>query len=612
MLFFLPFAAAAAPFPKGDSWQPITAWTPSQGEDFFTTEEEVGQTRYVIQIGDGVEVGWPHGYHVVAEGNGIAGTSYAVRATVTLDHVRDGQGAALSLMFFDETYQRIGDAVSYAPPGLPGTIAMRTLAAAPEGTREVRAAILLHGRGTARFQDIAWAKRPPAATPPEGTQPRLLITGAANTGGQRIIGFGAEDDGWFYNAHNRAMGVDEAAIALRERRIDWLAPDWTRMFFWYHDWDPELSGDYFTFESDNMESKYRALACYQKLGTRVTGCGVEWGMKDRFDDPERVARSVGALLEHLIVEKGFTCIRDWTFTNEPNYYWTVSGKSFADFVAMHAALRAEFDRRGLSVNLMGSDDGDNAAWFTACAQDPTYRTLVTTMASHVYPQPERQPLIYQFVDERLQTLWRQTETRQIPFVMAEFGLADARMKPPSLNPYMREYGYALNGMAAVIAMLNAGASGANLWCLQEVYYPGGKITMEPGLWNFGGDWKVRPVYHALACLTHATEEGSQYRALRVERTPGENGEIDVAAVGNALFWANRSTQPGILAAGQDAGVSLSFARAFTDTPRLLEDNYAGARLEKARNGEIALPARAFGYARVSWQDTPDSPPERKE
>jgi hypothetical protein len=604
-------AQAGEPWPEGATWQRITEWTPVQGENFFAVEQADSQPAFALTIGDEAEVGWPHAYHVLALGDTIAGTSFVLRATATVHELRDGQGGVLSLMFFDKDNRRIGNAGAYAPPDMPGEVAMHARAVAPQGTHQVRAAMMLHGRGTVRFRDVEWAQQTPAPAPPSGTAPRLTITGVGASG-QRMIGFGAEDDGWFYNAQNREQGADDAAIALRERRIDWLAPEWTRMFFWYKDWDPELSGDSFTFDSDNMQSKYRALACYQKLGTRVTGCGVEWGMRDRFDDPARVARSVGALLEHLIVEKGFTCIKDWTFTNEPNYDWTVSGRSFQDFVAIHAALRAEFDRRGLDVQLMGSDDGDNAAWFAACAKDPAYRALVTTMASHAYPQPEWLPFMRQFAAERTGALRAQPETAAMPFVMAEFGLADERMVPPATNPYMREYDYALNGMAAIIDMLHAGTAGVNLWCLQEVYYPGGQTPMELGLWNFGGGWEVRPIYHALACLTRGTEPGAQYRALTVENAPGEGGDIRVAAVGDALFWANRSTQPGVLIAPPQAGLALSDVTAFADGPQLLEDDYAGERLEQADSGEITLPARAFGSARVSWHDSPGSTPERKE
>ena len=97
-----------------------------------------------------------------------------------------------------------------------------------------------------------------------------------------FLGFGVEDDGWFYNEENASHGVNAEDIALREGRIAWMRPATVRMFCWYKDWNP--SGDWatFTFGSPNMLSHYRTLDLYQRLGARVNITGVEWGVADPY------------------------------------------------------------------------------------------------------------------------------------------------------------------------------------------------------------------------------------------------------------------------------------------------------------------------------------------
>lgn len=103
---------------------------------------------------------------------------------------------------------------------------------------------------------------------------------------------------------------------------------------------------------------------------------------------------------------------------------------------------------------------------------------------------------------------------------------------------METYPYAVWTAAFVIEGLNRGVAGFSIWCLHEVYYPGGGF-MNYGLWDFKDNgWEPRPVYHPWAAFSRLTEKGD-----RVRRCDSSHpGHVLGAAVGRTLFWVNRGDQ----------------------------------------------------------------------
>ncbi len=120
-----------------------------------------------------------------------------------------------------------------------------------------------------------------------------------------------------------------------------------------------------------MQSHYRTLDLYQRLGTRVNLTGVEWGMEDAYQDPQAFAHAVGELFEYLIRTRGYTCIRDWTLTNEPNLSIASFGYTFDDYVQLLQLVKAEFAQRGLALNVAASDESGSPTWRTSMRLTPT-------------------------------------------------------------------------------------------------------------------------------------------------------------------------------------------------------------------------------------------------
>ena len=534
-----------------------------------------------LEADDTEEVTWRHVFQGLPAGPGMM---FRAAAEGRGENVRVGHGLYLSIAFYDADNRRIAHNDATIQPGLEGWTVMTARGCAPEGTVRAGLLLLLHGRGRAEFRNVRLTRLPDRAHAPTADYAEITVTQEKTC--EALIGFGAEDDGWFYNRENAARGADEAAIALREARIEWMQPDYVRMFFWYNDWNPSLDAETFTWDSDNMLSHYRTLDLYQRIGARVNVTGVEWAVENPWGNPERLAKAIGALLEHLIKTKGYTCVQDWTLTNEPNLFYIKSGESFEKFVRMHQLVAGEIKARGLKVNIVGSDDGDGEIWFAHCVKDDDYFAVCDLFASHFYLHQSALPFAGDLFRDRIAMLAARTPRK--PFIVAEFGLMDERTQPPDKNPYMEEYPYALWSQACFIDGLNAGVAGFVTWCIHEMYYPGGRTPMRFGLWNFGDPWDVRPIYHVVAAFARNTRAGDS--VWRCDSTQPD--WVKAVHAGDTLFWVNLADRPMEI---RVQGFQAETVRIMTE--ETLEGDRECGRLLPWGDGRFTAPPKSLGYAR---------------
>jgi hypothetical protein len=453
---------------------------------------------------------------------------------------------------------------------------------APPGTTHARLTLILNGHGEALFGDACFMRTTPEPLPSLEGPITLKVTSEVACDG--FLGFGAEDDGWFYNRMNADHGVDEKDIALREARIEWMDPDFVRMFFWPRDWCPSDDWETFTFDSPNMQSHYRTLDLYQRIGATVDVTGVEWGMKDPYSDPAKFAHALGELMGYLIRSKGYTCIRYWTLSNEPNGAFHDFGYSFDHFVRIHTAVKEEFSRRGLAVKIVGSDDAQSVEWYRECVSSPAYYDAVDVFSSHRYFLFPETAVIPSFFRDRLEPLALRTPRK--PFILGEFGFHDAQ-SGVVVNPLMKTYPYAVWAADLAIEGLNQGVSAFSIWCLHEVYYPGGAF-MTYALWDYkDNDWKPRPVYYAWSNFSRLTEAGD--KVVRVDSS--DPRRVRGAQVGGTLFWVNLSGEPAeVVIQGFEAG------QVRIQTENTLEGDRECGAVKEIEDGRFNAPPMSFGYA----------------
>lgn len=560
----------------------LNGWQSNNPAITMDAAERGGRSVARIRVEADQPVGFPYLYQdLPAE----PGETFEARVEAIERDISDGLGGYMSIEFYNAAGERLGYTQTEPARSTDAWKPLRCRGEAPPETVSARICLLLHARGEV-FYDNASLRRINASGIADPVSGPVTITVTEEVACDALIGFGFEDDGWFYNAENAEAGVDAEDAALREARITWMQPDFVRMFVWYKDWCPSGDWETFTLDSDNMLSHYRTLDLYERLGTQVNITGVEWSMPESYRDPEAFARAQGMLLSHLIRDKGYSCIRYWTLTNEPNGAFTGMGYSFDDFVRIHELVRAEFAQRGLDIQIVGSDDAQDFRWFERCLTTPAYYEVSDLFSSHRYFPFLDRDIVVPFFDDRFALLNQHTPRK--PFIVGEFGFQDSRSSV-NLNPIMRSYPYAVWTTSLAIDGLNRGTAGFSIWSVHEMLYPGG-MRMEYALWDYKDlGWQVRPVYHAWAMFTRLTSRGD--RSFACTSTHPE--QAAATRVGDTLFWVNQTSAEAELIV---EGATVSDVQVMSEST-LDGDRECGETVQ-AEDNRFTAPAMSFGYAHI--------------
>ncbi len=251
------------------------------------------------------------------------------------------------------------------------------------------------------------------------------------------------------------------------RHARWLGMDFIRVEIDMRMYEPQL--EQFSWENDEMRTLCRILDYCQsnKVDVFLTQMwqDVSWnaypGVSRLQSAPrsvEDLARGLGALCEHLVKEKSYTCIHWLCLANEPGVdvaWWNGPGNKPLSLMPAVHAVRAELDRRGLaSVRISGPDchlDMDPTEFFDL--NDPA----VAAHDAHHYGGV----LSYQ----KFQKLWAErAHARGVPFFQTEFGSSvgdNPQDNPNSAAP--RSYASQLENARKIMLGLKYGIDGFNRW-----------------------------------------------------------------------------------------------------------------------------------------------------
>ncbi len=165
---------------------------------------------------------------------------------------------------------------------------------------------------------------------------------------------------------------DERTWQQIYRHADWLGLDWNRVEIEQRIYEPERG--VFTFDSPEMRILYRILDWHQRRQAEVffqqMWCNTPWLAYPEFrDDPvgrvhsapvdlDAFADGLATLMEHLIQNRGYTCIKWLCISNEPgaNFsWWQAPPNKPLSIGPGLAAVRKALDHRGLKLPLSGPD-----------------------------------------------------------------------------------------------------------------------------------------------------------------------------------------------------------------------------------------------------------------
>ncbi len=296
----------------------------------------------------------------------------------------------------------------------------------------------------------------------------------------------------------------------------------------------------FTFNSVEMQSLYKVLDMAQEQKMEVTL--VLWGAPPGHflaegnygnwvvapTNYEEWSENFSALVQHLLNNKKYTCVKEITPINEPDWSYIIKGKAAptANYIEMCKVLDRRFKEDGIrnKVHFSLSDNSDGGTgthkYLAACTKG--LANVADVFNSHTYIFGYETPNST-ILDWEKQNSQLAASVGKSHFI-GEFGgnqcVGATRQKDIDLY----ERGVLMTRIA--INLLNAGASGVSYWSLIDQYY--GKdadygAMQQLGLWKYvkktyasepyyndiKSDYEVRPQYYAYSLLTRFIRPGAE-------------------------------------------------------------------------------------------------------
>lgn len=409
----------------------------------------------------------------------------------------------------------------------------------------------------------------------------MTVSETPNT--HKLDGFGVEWDPHFFRTFN-AVNLDEDDWTLVKERAKELGVQKIRVMVLPGWIEPENDNDdpdvtdlsKFNFETDAFKSLLRELDAAEELGIKVNltiwgaelssspwlaypDCG-DWVSAP--NDPEEYAENVSVLFKYLLDTKGYTCIKELTIHNEPD--WAFKDNNGVVYFEYYAEVclktHERFVRDGLRdrIKFNLSDDTMNVGWLQQTVD--TLSGIADMYNSHSYM------FINSDTNETMtQTALTSNSYIQLfdsekPYTHNEFGtsaIVDAYHQS-NTDDYDRGLLYA----RFAANFLNSGSCGMLHWVLFDQYYydgPRENALMQLGLFKYKDEgWEPRPMYYAWGLIMKHTRVDSEIYPISTE-----NGNVCGTALkspdGKWTFIVASS------AAGEDLGMTLENAQLKNET-----------------------------------------------
>lgn len=341
------------------------------------------------------------------------------------------------------------------------------------------------------------------------------------------------------------------------KRLDFVNPHIIRVMdvsTWrYYKGLDESGSPILDFNTQEVKSLYKLLDYCQKRNIPVLfgewGAPGLWNLDEsipeieRADDP-RWIKMITKYLNHLIIEKGYTCIKYYNLVNEPNGYWASTDGDWEQWQTGYRLLAKELETTGLNKYVTLSGPDAVTQWdhpkHPKKAHDWVYSTVtdldtITGLYDfHIYAD---QDLIRSgnFISY-LQPFTSEINKTKKPMVLGELGMkysgalkeenkkrgeADPYAGPDDSSMFVYDYFYGVDMADAAIQSMLAEVGGAIAWDLDDAMHTVGDLGEKNqlkkwGMWNilaeeFGNleaDKTPRPWSYTWALLCNTFPPGS--------------------------------------------------------------------------------------------------------
>lgn len=308
----------------------------------------------------------------------------------------------------------------------------------------------------------------------------------------------------------------------------------------------------FMFESSEMQSLYKVLDLAQEQQMDV--CIVLWGcplsvslldkeyvhVKTSFmadqkkkdvwitgpTDYDEWAENFSGLIDHLINDRKYSCVKEITPLNEPDGGPLLTA---AEYVKMAKILDARFKKDGIrnKVRFNLSDNTDTRTFYLVdCAENLANEADVFNSHTYIFGYDTPNAAIFNWEKKNVEIAARAGKKH----LVGEFGSNQTvgATRQRDIDRYDR--GVLVTRL--VLNFFNAGAAGVSYWSLIDQYY--GKDAdyqqmQQLGLWRYvkeayktdssyqriNKDYEVRPQFYAYSLLTRFLKPGARIHPINL-------------------------------------------------------------------------------------------------
>lgn len=539
------------PFSNGDFEQAITipsAWLPVtpkiEGAKVtygVSSLSHTGRQSALIEVAPDSTVNW---YTLEQRVEPVSfGQTYRFSCWIKTDKVDKGAGAYVAVnIMAPGRDERLGYTESERVIGTADWTQVVSFVYVPRDVKVVKLCLILNGTGRAWFDGAQFKLLRTAGALPEN-KVSLKLTG--RTLQDQFLGFGIEDDPFFFVEANVKRGVNEADFAMRVKRLKALQPATIKSLLYWDAFNPSHDMKTFVYDTPLMKSLYRQFDVLQRMGIPILISDTHWGWSaTEFpyteQNAERGVETYLKILEYLIVQRGYTCIKYVTITAEPDLFFPSSGGTFDSYIKTCKLFHEKLMKSPLAgkLTLVGCDIGNSNVWFRETVRQAD--ECFGMYSFHNYLQAAQFPIIREIAQELLTDLKGTNKSLYLWEYGFQFEGDDVNH-----NRAMREFGYGLWNANNCIEMMNLGVRGALVWGLHTMYYDEGNF-MQYGLWEFKDqNWAIRPIYYSHGLFMRFARPGMKPVKLEASAT---SSEFNAAAMKDnkgrvTLFLLNLSPKP---------------------------------------------------------------------
>lgn len=259
---------------------------------------------------------------------------------------------------------------------------------------------------------------------------------------------------------------------------DWLGLDWCRVELEQRMYEPRRRA--YEWDGPEMRILFRILDWAEKRGVHVflqqMWGNVEWNAHPSMrgdhigiatsgpHSMDDFAYSMGELVEHLTRTKGYKCIKWVSINNEPGGdwgWWLGPNRKALPITPGLKAVRAEFDRRGLTTPLSGPDWTDLPALDEARIDFDAYIGAYDVHSYNANFDGTTGGYPLSTAERRLRDWAEWAHKREKPFFLSELGTMLYGWRLRDAGP--STYEALIKDAALLVRGIRAGVDGFNRW-----------------------------------------------------------------------------------------------------------------------------------------------------